>query len=673
MSPAPRRPKHNWSLAAIAFAAFLAVLCLAPFALWGNPYPTQSITYWVVGTIAAVAIAVAGTGLSVLRLQDRLQSAIAFVSRVSGRVFALAIGCLAFVLSAIYSLAVFRRGASTTDELAHLWHARIMLSGRLSLPPDANPEFFALDTVVDVIRWYAHFPIGWSALMAPADALGIVWLINPLACGLTAVGLYLFGRRAYGEAAGRMIGAITALSPSIVILAGTMMSHSVVLALLVWTLVALVNWERATDMRRALPLAGAIGLLLGLTAVIRPVDALIASIVIGGVQLTVFRMAPKRLRELPLQLVAGVVGVAPLLIANARTTGRALLFGYEVQWGAAHSIGFHEDPYGRAYTPLMGVERAITYVSELNMYVTAWPVPAVLLAIVSAILLARVNRWDALLMAWFVLQVAAYASYGLVGEFLGPRFLFAVLPALVVLIARLPLLMIERTPSRVQRMVPLFFLVCVFETWAIPSIHMNAWGLGRIAASARQTLRLNVAEAVRAAGVQRALVFLREPFSARLTRRLWGVGATRSEAAQLLARKDACSLLTVVDSLERSRSVSRSTVADVLETAAAFENGPSAMESTDGVLQFNGPQSIAGECSTEVASDSSGGFVPFGLALPLEPIGKDGKIDGDIVFVADLGQHNEVLRERFDDRRWYRLVLSRDANGRPELAVVDYR
>ena len=49
--------------------------------------------------------------------------------------------------------------------------------------------------------------------------------------------------------------------------------------------------------------------------------------------------------------------------------------------------------------------------------------------------------------------------------------------------------------------------------------------------------------------------------------------------------------------------------------------------------------------------------ISYGPALLMNEIGADGRIAGPIIFVADLGDHNEVLRARFADRPWYRLEV----------------
>ena len=297
--------------------------------------------------------------------------------------------------------------------------------------------------------------------------------------------------------------------------------------------------------------AGIIGVALGLMVTFRPLDAVVASFVTGVFQLTVFRTVPKRAIEWAPQILGGTIGIAPLLIANFATTGHPLQFAYGVQWGAAHNLGFHVDPYGQPFTPRMGIEHALTYVGELSMFVTAWPIPSMLLVVTSVWLAAAVpssRRWDLLLLGHFLLQLSVHAIYWGRGEFLGPRFLFTALPTLIVFIGRLPGTIIARAASigslhrrAIPAAVAMAFVGCLVLAWSAPASWLGVQGLMRIAAQSRQALRANVAGAVRAAGIgtsgDRALMFLREPFGARLTRRIWGIGVSRGETARLLAAR----------------------------------------------------------------------------------------------------------------------------------------
>ena len=184
---------------------------------------------------------------------------------------------------------------------------------------------------------------------------------------------------------------------------------------------------------------------------------------------------------------------------------------------------------------------------------------------------------------------------------------------------------------------------------------------------------VDVAGAVRGANIHHAVVFVREPFGDRLARQLWGIGMLRSQAAQLIASRDACSLLSAVRGAERDTLMSvRETIAAVTRSAAVFTPGPAAVRAADHTIHVSSPDSVTPECRRELEVDTESGEATFGPALPLEPIDGAGRIAGDVIYVADLLDHNEVLRRRFGDRGWYRLGLTRETNGRLVARIAPY-
>src|SRR6185436_10184825 len=58
-------------------------------------------------------------------------------------------------------------------------------------------------------------------------------------------------------------------------------------------------------------------------------------------------------------------------------------------------------------------------------------------------------------------------------------------------------------------------------------------------------------------------------------------------------------------------------------------------------------------CLREVEMDIEG-TMPYALFLSQQEIDTDGHVGGRIVFARDLGPRNELLKDRFGDRTWYR-------------------
>jgi hypothetical protein len=312
------------------------------------------------------------------------------------------------------------------------------------------------------------------------------------------------------------------------------------------------------------------------------------------------------------------------------------------------------------------------YIGELNMSLMAWPVPVLLALIAGVLVYRRLTRRDVLLLALFVAQLAAYASYSLVGELLGPRFLYTALPSLVVILARTPFVVGERAGASWQRAALATILACVLVSWTTPWEHFSVWGLATDTRNTRRAIKVDVVGTVRRANVHHAVVFFPEPLGTRLLRRLWGIGMSRSDAARLLDMAVVCSLIAGIRAAETASLPPSSKVSMVLQTAKQFVPGPRSAEAGTPRVRLNDRDAVTPACRTELEAEARHGSVPFGQALPLEPIGPDGRLDGDIIYAADLGEHNEVLRPRFGDRVWYRLTTTREPDGELRPALAPY-
>ncbi|MEK7402623.1 MAG: hypothetical protein AABZ80_09715 [Gemmatimonadota bacterium] len=656
-------------LASAALVLAFAINAAAP----GRAFTTDVTTYWIWGTSLVAAGAALLAWLPMPALRDLPARCGRLLTRPSPLAFAAIVGLTTTALSVVFAVYAFEMRPIAADEFAQLWHAQMIAHGRLSLPVDPNPEFFAIDNVVDSGRWYSQYPIGGPAVLAIGVLFGTPWLVNPVFAGGSAVAIYQFARRAFGEVEGRAIAALFSVTPMVLLMAGSHMNHVPVLFLMSLVLAALVELDRDPPTRHSAFLTAIIGLALGAMATIRPLDAAVAALVVGGFQATLVARNRLRLREVGTQFIAGSVAIVPLLYANWATTGNALRFGYNVLWGATHQIGFHIDPTGAAHTPARALEYAAGYVSDLNVFVAMWPVPGLVGVITTLLMLRRLTRWDAFLLGLFWTQVFAYAAYWHRGHFIGPRFLFTALPAIIVFIARVPFAAADRFGAFGRRYALAAVLGCIAVSWSIPALKQSTLGTAIDIRNSRRIVKVDIEGPVRAANVHNAVVFVREPFSFRLSRRLWGVGVSRGDAASLLARGDACSLLSAIASAEAdSAAPLEGKASSIARATVRFTPGPSAVRTTDPVVHINSPLSVTDACRTEIDDDARFGVGSFGPALLLETLESDGRVGGDVVYVSDLGVRNAQLRARFADRTWYRLSLVRPGERGFRAVITPY-
>ncbi|HWH52741.1 MAG TPA: hypothetical protein VN651_14425, partial [Gemmatimonadaceae bacterium] len=240
------------------------------------------------------------------------------------------------------------------------------------------------------------------------------------------------------------------------------------------------------------------------------------------------------------------------------------------------------------------------------------------------------------------------------------------------LVARTPFTLGARFGERVRRGAIAGMVACVAIAWCAAGADYGVWGLARQARGARLALKIDVGQAVRAANVHHAVVVLHERLGAQLLRRLWGLGVTRASAVRLLASRDACSLLTAVRAAESDSTAPLVERVGPIVQTAIFAPAGAPVHTVDPSVHISSPASITPECQAALDADARYSEVPFGPGLVLEPIDAAGRIDGDVVYIADLGERNERLRKRFGDRSWYRIATVPRAGAPPRAMVVSY-
>jgi hypothetical protein len=539
-------------LAAVVIATQLIGLGLYPApvilshdpATMNNPAVRQffdELLFWVIGVVIIIAPVIAfGNAFGPLfdetwaDARDRLRA-------VSDRTFVAIAAVAATVLAAAAAIFVFSRKPTSSDEIAQLWHAKILLTGRLSLPADPNPEFFGIDNVVDHGRWYSQFPIGGPVLMALAMALRATWLLNPILAGLTVINVYRFASKAYGQDVGRFAAVLSALCPYLLIMSGSYMNHTMVVF---FTTLALAELPVCIDgtSRERVRASVVIGFSLGAAMTIRPLDAAVVTLVFGCLLLQQ-AVVQRRVSGLVIAAAAGAVPLAGLLIVNKLTNGSPLRFGYDIIWGTNHSLGVHTDPLGSAHTPVRGLKSVMSALMQLNWSLFGWPIAGLVVISAALVAIKTLQRWEIVLLAWIELHLVAYEAFWSEGHFLGPRYLFTLVPAFLILAARGIVVGVGHAPPRVRRSLLAGLGAAMLGAWVFPRPPFGPVGEARAARPLRAALKVDVDPVVGSLSGSKALIFVTEPASLRLARRLWGLGISRPDAIRLVSQKDNCALL----------------------------------------------------------------------------------------------------------------------------------
>jgi hypothetical protein len=648
--PQPAAPaagaSRGW-LAARAAAVFLLIVGLLPIVNWipggrQAPWYATAVGGWLSGSAivlgAAVVLVMVSRRVPALRPDAWLDHpAVARIaaSRLSG----LALAALALLLYVLIARLVFGARPLVIDEVLQTFQAQILVRGRLWLPTGPHPEFVSQLNLIDVGgKTYSHFPIGGPAMLALGELIHAPWLVNPIAGAVSVLLFHRLVSRIEPRPRARLAATILfAFAPFTAFMAGSFMNH---VPALTWLLLGLVGLAEVTvGDRPSAWWAFACGLGFGMAATIRPIDAAIFAAPAG-----VWICARVIRGRLPLSILiaagAGLaVPLAALLASNWATTGAPLRFGYQVMWGPDVGLGFHPSPWGERHTPSDGLEFINLYFVRLQDYLYESPVPGLVPVIGALFLTRRLPSFDRYLLLTAGMLVAAYFAYWHDGYYLGPRFMYPLLPLLVLWTARLPSLVRERFSPAVTRGVLFGYgTSAIIACIAGVPVRLSQY------AGMFPVMRWNVSETAQAAGVRDAIVLVRETWGAQLLARMWALGLPRPEAERIFRHVDACRLEEAISELEVHGDGRSSTPAAALSAIAPLMADSSRLVrspfSPDSSERFEPGRPYPALC-VERINDDRGGTT---LLAPLL-LARDGNL-----YVRDLHQRNRAILEEYPGR-----------------------
>ena len=648
---------------AVAFALPALALAFLPIANWlpgghGAPWFAAVASEWTSGSAIVIGV---GLVLAILsrRMEglwrDGLGGSLADRAFDRPALFGAVLAATVFAIYAVVAAKVFSRVPISVDELVQLMQARIFTTGRLWQPASPTPEFYSVLNVVDTQgRYYGQFPAGGPALLAIGTLLGAPWLVGPF-CGAMSVAAFWAYLHQAEPRRGIAVGAVLlfAFAPFAVFMSGSHMNH---VPTLMWLMVALAAMARV--MASAVPRPGLAllnGLALGCAATIRPVDAL-AFALPAGVWYVLQTLGNRaRWRDMVAAGVGVVVPSAALLWVNAQTTGHPLLFGYQVLWGQSHDLGFHRAPWGIAHTPARGLELINLYFLRLQTYVFESSLPSLVPVLGALVLARRVDRFDRYLLASAALLVGLYFAYWHDGFLFGPRFVFALLPLIAIWTARFPGAVREWFgPGVPYRTVWFGFGVAM-----VLALFVSIPARAREYAQSFAPMRFDYLAPARSAGVENALILVRESWGTQLMARMWALGVPRSETELLYGKVDACALEQRIADIERSRlrdTAAFTLLSPLLVDSARVVKSPFSPDVTERFLPGSAYPPI---CVQRIAEDRSG----FTLLAPL--LYRDW---GTNIYARDMHARNLALVRRHPDRRVFLLrPINGDTNAPLEL------
>ena len=291
----------------------------------------------------------------------------------------------AFLIPAALRTFLLHGAPLTDDESAYRFMAQVLAAGRVyaDSPPDGGPLklFFDNRFMINDGKLYAHYFLGWPALLVPGVWLGATGFVNSLYSALTVPALFLILRRLTTSAWARVGVLFYLASPMLMIAAATETSHTSCVMVLAW-----LTWFflRSRDLGAPWWAHSGVAFCFSLAFFIRPTSALGVGLpfLLAWVVFWISRI--RSLRILAGFALPALVMAALFLKVNQLQTGSYFEVAYQRAYTYAEENGFRfslwpEDYEGEAMSELrFGDPRrslAVTGAGFFRLSVTflGWP------------------------------------------------------------------------------------------------------------------------------------------------------------------------------------------------------------------------------------------------------------------------------------------------------------
>ncbi len=141
---------------------------------------------------------------------------------------------LAFVIPAALRTWLLHGLPITDDEAAYRFMAQLLAQGQVVADSQPLKLFFDNRFLINDGKVYAHYFLGWPALMVPGIWLGIGGWMNTFYSALTVPALYRIVRRLAGQRWAKASLLLFLSSPMLMLAAATELSHTSCIAALAW-------------------------------------------------------------------------------------------------------------------------------------------------------------------------------------------------------------------------------------------------------------------------------------------------------------------------------------------------------------------------------------------------------------------------------------------------------
>ncbi len=379
--------------------------------------------------LATACFALAGWSSSNHSLADLVDRSVA---RISDRTWVVVLAVFAAVASLVVGWGLLDSAFLTDDEMAMLFQAELLRSGRLWAEPTPFPDVFHYAMMIESPRWYGIYPVGHPAVLAlslltTGDPRPLIALV---AAGWV-VATWGIARKVFDRETALMATALLCFSPFFILSTGSLAAELTSGLFLLAALNAALRLGGTKDGW----LSVALGVCLGAAYVARPYTALAFGLPLGI--WVAWRWYRRELwGAVPLIAFASAVPFVVLYLwVNFELTGSPWLTPYEINFPGRFRLGFGQDAFGIIHTPELALAVAGLSLFELNAWTLGWPLS--FLPIGAAFALERPRGSRLVLAALPLVILLAYVPVPMAGVHdTGPIYYLEILPLLVIFAAR---------------------------------------------------------------------------------------------------------------------------------------------------------------------------------------------------------------------------------------------
>ena len=399
-------------------ASFVGLLRQSQWTLAVLVFLAAPLTWWSRGILALYE-------LIFLRWNDRV-----YFAGLTGVVFASTL---------LVQTMFFNNLPHVTDAISHIFQAKIFSLGLVFAPaPPCYEHFFQNHIyITQTGRWFTMYPPGHALSLLLPLKLHILWVYGPLATAASAACFSWLVQRFHGRTLGRLCGVLFGLSPLVLLLGGSYMSH-VSFMLYALLAIALGTWaidRSMTGLHATFAAVGA-GFMGGMAGLTRPQDLLLVCVPLLAVVLLVRNEVRRIILRTAIMALPGL-----LLPLVAQGLWNNTVFGTSFALGYGHTsagsltpmlgwhLGFSEsNPFAKA------VHQLIWTATRFDKVLLGWPSSLVLIPL--AFLRFKQDLRDWICALGIAAVISFYFIYSYYGFEYEARFYSVAAPFCIVLVAR---------------------------------------------------------------------------------------------------------------------------------------------------------------------------------------------------------------------------------------------